>query len=89
MCIRDSADALLEGMSDSITTYSKEALLYQAVAETLDIVPTQEPVSYTHLADRPHLAAGPPALVRCTGGPGTVLCAVSLAAGEPGAHRCV
>lgn len=27
-----------------------------------------------------------PALVRCTGGPGAVLCAVSLAAGEPGAH---
>ena len=45
------ADHLLEGMSDSITTYSKEALLYQAVAETLDIVPTQEQIdtysSYT------------------------------------------
>ena len=40
----ENADALLEGMSDSITTYSKEALLYQAVAETLDIVPTQEQI---------------------------------------------
>ena len=47
----ENADYLLEGMSDSITTYSKEALLYQAVAETLDIVPTQEQIdtysSYT------------------------------------------
>ena len=47
----ENADALLEGMSDSITTYSKEALLYQAVAETLDIMPTQEQIdtysSYT------------------------------------------
>ena len=47
----ENADALLEGMSDSITTFSKEALLYQAVAETLDIVPTQEQIdtysSYT------------------------------------------
>ena len=41
----ENADALLEGMSDSITTYSKEALLYQAVAETLDIVPTQEQIN--------------------------------------------
>ena len=47
----ENADALLEGMSDSITTYSKEALLYQAVAETLGIVPTQAQIdtysSYT------------------------------------------
>ena len=47
----ENADDLLEGMSDSITTYSKEALLYQAVAEALDIVPTQEQIdtysSYT------------------------------------------
>ena len=47
----ENADDLLEGMSDSITTYSKEALLYQAVAETLDIMPTQEQIdtysSYT------------------------------------------
>lgn len=40
----DSADALLEGMSDSITTYAKEALLYQAVAEAMDITPTQEQI---------------------------------------------
>ncbi len=40
----ENADALLEGMSDSITTYSKEALLYQAVAESLDIAPTQEQI---------------------------------------------
>ena len=38
----DSADALLENMSDSITQYAREALLYQAVAESLDITPTQE-----------------------------------------------
>ena len=38
----DSADALLENMSDSITQYAREALLYQAVAEAMDIAPTQE-----------------------------------------------
>ena len=47
----EDADALLDGMSDSITTYAKEALLYQAVAEAMDIVPTQEQIdtysSYT------------------------------------------
>ena len=47
----DSADALLENMSDSITQYAREALLYQAVAEAMDIAPTQEQVdtysSYT------------------------------------------
>ena len=37
----DSADALLENMSDSITQYAREALLYQAVAEAMDIAPTQ------------------------------------------------
>ena len=40
----DSADALLENMSDSITQYAREALLYQAVAEAMDIAPTQEQV---------------------------------------------
>ena len=40
----ENADALLSAMSDSITTYSKEALLYQAVAEAMDIVPTQEQI---------------------------------------------
>ena len=47
----DSADALLENMSDSITQYAREALLYQAVAEAMDIAPTQEQIdtysSYT------------------------------------------
>ena len=40
----ESADALLDAMSASITTYAKEALIYQAVAEQLDIVPTQEQI---------------------------------------------
>ena len=40
----DSADALLENMSDSITQYAREALLYQAVAEAMDITPTQEQI---------------------------------------------
>ena len=40
----ESADDLLDAMSDSITTYAKEALIYQAVAEQLDIVPTQEQI---------------------------------------------
>ena len=40
----DSADALLENMSDSITQYAREALLYQAVAEAMDIAPTQEQI---------------------------------------------
>ena len=40
----DDANALLDAMSDSITSYAKEALIYQAVAETLDIVPTQEQI---------------------------------------------
>ena len=40
----ENADALLDAMSDSITTYAKQALLYQAVAEAMDIVPTQEQI---------------------------------------------
>ena len=40
----ENADAMLNAMSDSITSYSKEALLYQAVAEAMDIVPTQEQI---------------------------------------------
>ena len=47
----ENADALLDAMSDSITQYAREALLYQAVAEALDIAPTQEQIdtysSYT------------------------------------------
>lgn len=40
----NSADDLLDAMSDSITEYAREALLYQAVAETMDIAPTQEQI---------------------------------------------
>ena len=47
----NSADDLLDAMSDSITEYAREALLYQAVAEAMDIAPTQEQIdtysSYT------------------------------------------
>ena len=44
----DSADDLLDAMSDSITEYAREALLYQAVAEAMDIAPTQEQIdTYT------------------------------------------
>ena len=38
-------------------------------------------------ADRPGLAAGPPALVRAAGHTGAILCAVPFAAGEPRAHQ--
>lgn len=37
-------DALLASMDSSIETYSKEALIYQAVAEQLEITPTQEQI---------------------------------------------
>lgn len=40
----DSIDVLLAEMDDSIDKYSKEALIYQAVAEQLDITPTQEQI---------------------------------------------
>ena len=40
----NSADDLLDAMSDSITQYAREALLYQAVAEAMDITPTQEQI---------------------------------------------
>ena len=47
----ENADALLDAMGDSITQYAREALLYQAVAEAMDIAPTQEQIdtysSYT------------------------------------------
>ena len=40
--------AELDAMSDSITEYAREALLYQAVAEAMDIAPTQEQIdTYT------------------------------------------
>ena len=40
----NNADDLLDAMSDSITEYAREALLYQAVAEAMDIAPTQEQI---------------------------------------------
>ena len=40
----NSADDLLDAMSDSITEYAREALLYQAVAEAISIAPTQEQI---------------------------------------------
>lgn len=40
----DSADAMLAAMADSIESYAKEALLYQAVAEAMDLAPTQEQI---------------------------------------------
>ena len=40
----DNADAMLAAMADSIESYAKEALLYQAVAEAMDLAPTQEQV---------------------------------------------
>ena len=41
----DSADAMLAAMADSIESYAKEALLYQAVAEAMDLAPTQEQIN--------------------------------------------
>lgn len=40
----DSADAMLAAMAGSIESYAKEALLYQAVAEAMDLAPTQEQI---------------------------------------------
>ena len=40
----ENADVLLDTMSDSITQYAREALIYQAVAEAMDIAPTQEQI---------------------------------------------
>ena len=40
----NNADDLLDAMSDSITEYAREALLYQAVSEAMDIAPTQEQI---------------------------------------------
>lgn len=40
----DSTDAMLATMDSSIETYSKEALLYQAVAEAMGLAPTQEQI---------------------------------------------
>lgn len=38
----ENADALLSSMDPDLETYSQQALLYQAVAESLSITPTQE-----------------------------------------------
>lgn len=40
----DNADAMLAALADSIESYAKEALLYQAVAEAMDLAPTQEQI---------------------------------------------
>ena len=37
----DNADAMLAALADSIESYAKEALVYQAVAEAMDLAPTQ------------------------------------------------
>ena len=48
----DSTDAMLASLEDNLVTYSKEALLYQAVAEKLDITPTQEQIdTYSSYSD--------------------------------------
>ena len=38
----DSTDAMLTSMAGNIESYAKEALIYQAVAEALNVSPTQE-----------------------------------------------
>ena len=40
----ENADAMLAAMADNLTSYAKEALLYQAVAEAMDLTPTQEQI---------------------------------------------
>ena len=48
----DSTDAMLASLEDSLVSYAKEALIYQAVAESLDIAPTQEQLdTYSAYAD--------------------------------------
>ena len=37
----ENADAMLAALADSIESYAKEALVYQAVAEAMDLAPTQ------------------------------------------------
>lgn len=37
----ENADAMLTALADSIESYAKEALVYQAVAEAMDLAPTQ------------------------------------------------
>ena len=48
----DNADAMLAALADSIESYAKEALVYQAVAEAMDLAPTQEQIdTYSAYAD--------------------------------------
>ena len=48
----DNADAMLAALADSIESYAKEALVYQAVAEAMELAPTQEQIdTYSAYAD--------------------------------------
>ena len=48
----ENTDAMLAHLESNLEDYSKEALLYQAVAESLDIAPTQEQIdTYSAYAD--------------------------------------
>ena len=40
----DNADAMLAALADNIESYAKEALVYQAVAEAMELAPTQEQI---------------------------------------------
>ena len=40
----ENADAMLAALADSIESYAKEALVYQAVAEAMELAPTQEQI---------------------------------------------
>lgn len=40
----DNVDAMLAALADSIESYAKEALVYQAVAEAMELAPTQEQI---------------------------------------------
>ena len=40
----DNADAMMAALADSIESYAKEALVYQAVAEAMELAPTQEQI---------------------------------------------
>ena len=48
----ENTDSMLAHLESNLEDYSKEALLYQAVAESLDIAPTQEQIdTYSAYAD--------------------------------------
>ena len=40
----DNADAMLAALANNIESYAKEALVYQAVAEAMELAPTQEQI---------------------------------------------